>query len=54
MIDTGIAPERVRMVLPQSTITSDFVTGSLAAWARADRLRSEDFAQLEIRERAVK
>lgn len=39
MIKSGVAPEQARMVLPQSMYTSYYVTGSLAAWARAYGLR---------------
>lgn len=49
MIEAGVAPEQARMVLPQSMYTSYYVTGSLAAWSRAYRLRSDPHAQLEIR-----
>lgn len=52
MIEVGVAPEQARMVLPQSMYTSYYVTGSLAAWARAYKLRSDPHAQLEIQELA--
>jgi thymidylate synthase (FAD) len=52
MIKDGIAPEQARMVLPQSMYTSYYVTGSLAAWARAYKLRSDPHAQAEIQELA--
>ena len=48
MLDYGTAPEMARMVLPQSLYTSYYVTGSLAAFARAYNLRSDPHAQLEI------
>lgn len=48
MLEHGIAPEQARMVLPQSTYTSYWATGSLAAWARAYNLRSGAHAQKEI------
>jgi thymidylate synthase (FAD) len=48
MIERGIAPEQARMVLPQSMMTSYYVTGSLSAFARAYKLRSDNHAQLEI------
>lgn len=48
MIADGIAPEQARMILPQSMMTSYYVTGSLAAWARAYRQRIEAHAQIEI------
>jgi len=54
MIAGGVAPEQARMVLPQSMYTEYYVTGSLAAWARAYRLRSEPHAQKEIRDLAAK
>jgi thymidylate synthase (FAD) len=54
MIRNGVAPEQARMVLPQSMYTEYYVTGSLAAWARAYRLRIDTHAQKEIQELAVK
>lgn len=54
MITGGVAPEQARMVLPQSMITSYYVTGSLAAYARLYRLRSEPSAQVEIQDLARK
>lgn len=51
-IEAGVAPEQARMVLPQSMYTEYYVTGSLAAWARAYKLRSEESSQQEIRELA--
>lgn len=53
MIDSGVAPEQARMVLPQSMYTSYYVTGSLAAWARAYQLRIDPHAQKEIQDLAV-
>jgi thymidylate synthase (FAD) len=52
LLKSGVAPEQARMVLPQSTYTSYYVTGSLAAFARAYNLRSQPDAQAEIRELA--
>ena len=48
MLEAGIAPEQARMVLPQSMITSYYVTGSLAAFARAFKQRIDSHAQKEI------
>ena len=48
MIACGIAPEQARMVLPQSMVTSYYVTGSLAAFARAYKQRIDAHAQVEI------
>lgn len=53
MLQAGVAPEQARMVLPQSMYTSYYVTGSLAAWARAYKLRASEDAQSEIRELAA-
>lgn len=53
MIEMGVAPEQARMVLPQSMYTSYYVTGSLAAWARAYKLRIDSHAQKEIQDLAV-
>lgn len=52
MISDGVAPEMARMVLPQATMTSYYVTGSLAAFARAYVQRSDSHAQKEIRDLA--
>lgn len=53
MIESGIAPEQARMVLPQSMYTEYYVTGSLAAWARAYNLRIDAHAQREIQDLAI-
>lgn len=52
MVEGGIAPEQARMVLPQSMYTSYYTTGSLYAFARAFKLRSNSHAQLEIQQLA--
>lgn len=48
MIANGVPPEQARAVLPQGVNTSYYVTGSLAAWARAYHLRIDGHAQKEI------
>lgn len=53
MIAIGVAPEQARMILPQSMMTSYYVTGSLYAFARAYLLRIDSHAQKEIRDLAV-
>lgn len=50
MIDNEVAPEQARIVLPQSMYTEYYVTGSLAAWARAYKLRIDSHAQKEIQD----
>ena len=52
MLKGGIAPEQARMVLPQGMYTSYYVTGSLAAFARMCKQRSDSNAQVEIQELA--
>lgn len=52
MLEFGVAPEQARMVLPQSMYTEYYVTGSLAAWARAYKLRIDPHAQKEIQDLA--
>ncbi|WP_075881482.1 FAD-dependent thymidylate synthase [Vreelandella massiliensis] len=52
MLACGVAPEQARMVLPQSMMTSYYVTGSLAAFARAYKLREDGHAQKEIQDLA--
>lgn len=51
-VRAGVAPEQARMILPQSMYTEYIVTGSLAAWARAYKLRIDEHSQQEIRELA--
>lgn len=53
LLKAGVAPEQARMVLPQSMYTSYYVTGSLAAWARAYKLRIDPHAQKEIQDLAI-
>jgi thymidylate synthase (FAD) len=48
LLKRGVAPEQARMVLPQSMMTSYYVTGSLAAWARMYKQRIHETSQVEI------
>ena len=50
MIDSGVAPEQARMVLPQSTMTEWYWSGSLDAFADMCRLRCESDTQAETQE----
>jgi len=52
LLERGVCPEQARMVLPQSMFTSYYVTGSLAAWARAYKQRMDPHAQQEIQDLA--
>jgi thymidylate synthase (FAD) len=52
LLKAGACPEQARMVLPQGMMTSYYVTGSLAAFARAYKQRSDSHSQAEIRELA--
>jgi thymidylate synthase (FAD) len=49
MIDGGVAPEQARMVLPQSTMTEWWWSGSLDAFADMCKLRLKDDTQYETR-----
>ena len=49
MIDKGVAPEQARMVLPQSTMTEWYWSGSLDAFARMCKLRLPSDTQQETR-----
>ena len=49
MIYTGCAPEQARMVLPQSTMTEFYWSGSLDAFASMCVLRLKDDTQYETR-----
>ena len=49
MIDDGVAPEQARMVLPQSTMTEWWWSGSLDAFADMCNLRCKPDTQYETR-----
>jgi thymidylate synthase (FAD) len=49
LIKAGVAPEQARMVLPQSTMTEWYWSGSLDAFADMCRLRCKDDTQYETR-----
>jgi len=52
MLQSGVAPEQARMVLPQNTMTNWIWTGSLVAFARVCKLRLDSHAQKEAQELA--
>lgn len=52
LLDKGVAPEQARFVLPQGVYTEWWWTGSLAAYARFYRQRSDSHAQWEVQEYA--
>jgi len=49
LLSKGVAPEIARCILPQSMVTEFIETGSLAAYARLYKLRTDPGAQREIR-----
>ena len=49
LLDDGVAPEQARMVLPQSTLTEWYWSGSLDAFADMCRLRLKEDTQYESR-----
>ena len=49
LLDQGVAPEMARMVLPQSTMTEFYWSGSLDAFADMCRLRCKPDTQYESR-----
>lgn len=49
LLEQGIAPEQARMVLPQSTMTEWYWSGSLDAWSDMCKLRSAEDSQEETR-----
>ena len=54
LLSVDVCPEQARIVLPQSMMTEFIETGSLAAYARLCKLRTDPTAQLEIQELARK
>jgi thymidylate synthase (FAD) len=53
LLDFQVCPEQARAVLPQSMLTEFIETGSLAAYARLYKLRTDPTAQREIQELAA-
>ena len=52
LLEGNLAPEQARMVLPQNTMTNWMWTGSLVAFARVVKLRTDSHAQQEAQELA--
>ena len=52
LVTMGVAPEQARFALPQGMYTEWYWTGSLSAYARVYRQRSDSHAQYEVREYA--
>ena len=52
LLESNVAPEIARCVLPQSMFTEFIETGSLSAYARLYKLRTDPTAQREIQEYA--
>jgi thymidylate synthase (FAD) len=53
LLKQGVCPEQARAVLPQSMLTEFIETGSLAAYARLWKLRTDPTAQREIQDLAT-
>ena len=53
LLDFKVCPEQARAVLPQAMLTEFIETGSLAAYARLYKLRTDPTAQREIQELAA-
>lgn len=47
LISCGVCPEQARMILPQNTVTEWIWSGSLAAFARVVKLRTDPHSQYE-------
>lgn len=54
LLALGIAPEQARMVLPMSTYTEWYWSGTLHAWSKMYNLRTSDDAQKETMDIALK
>lgn len=50
LLESDVAPEQCRMVLPQNVMTNWMWTGSLVAFARVVKLRTDTHAQQEAQE----
>ena len=49
LLNSGVAPEQARMILPQSMMTEWYWSGTLYAFARVCNLRCAEDAQYETR-----
>jgi thymidylate synthase (FAD) len=49
LLEAGVCPEQARMVLPQSTMTEWWWSGTVGAWAKMCNLRCKPDTQLETR-----
>ena len=54
LLDLGVCPEQARMILPQSTMTEWYWSGSLYAFAKMCSLRTSSDAQYESKKVASK
>lgn len=50
LLESGVAPEMARMVLPQNMYTEWYWSGTLGAWAKMYKLRIDSHAQKETQE----
>ena len=50
LVEAGCCPEQARMILPQSLMTSFYMTGNLRNWAHFLKLGLDSHAQQEVRE----
>lgn len=50
LLDSGVAPEQARMILPQNLYTEMYMSGNLRAWAHFLALRLDGHAQKEVQD----
>jgi thymidylate synthase (FAD) len=48
LVEVGIATETARFVLPETTSTTIYMTGSLRSWLHFIQIRADEHSQLEI------
>lgn len=53
LLESGVAAEQARMILPQNLMTQFYMTGNLRNWAHFLELRLDSHAQAEVRDVAV-
>ena len=53
LLESGVAPEQARFVLPQGVYTEWWWTGSLSAYARVYKQRIDPHAQWEVQQYAI-
>lgn len=50
LVESGVKPEQARAVLTNSAASIIYVSGNISAWAKFNKLRGDEHAQIQIQE----